>query len=743
MAKSSPINVTISGDYTDKEIKKAIRDLDSLRTDADKTSGKFGDMSKMAKVAGAAIAAGLAVGAAAAVSFTKDAVMAASNLAESQSKVGVVFGQQAQLVQNWAKNSALAFGQTEQQALEAAGTYGNLFQAFGLTQTAAREMSMTMVELAADLASFNNTSIDDAIEALRSGLSGETEPLKRFGIALNDARMKQEALALGIYDGNGALTAAQKAQAAYAVILNDTTLAQGDFERTSGGLANSLRIVEAQVKNLQTEFGTGFLESLIDVTNQSDDLKASLEDLRPTFREAGQNAGDLALGALQVTSNFYSMSRAIMSGNWDLVRRMLFATNEELVTLNQEALVGADSLSYYTARGSEMEAQLRANSAALRATAAATRDATGATLGLAEAQGQSNTRFQILAQLNKDPRWQDYKERMAANEQATRSMGGAASSTKQSMAELRSEMEKTFTQSMRDAITETTDSLAKGLESAKDKVTDFARNMQSTILQGFGIGKSFEGALNEEGKVNASAWIQAVDAEVAKWEWFGNVLQAVRGPGNDPARQALAEYLAGEGADKGGVMGQALIDNGLIVTMAEKMQLVRDQAGIVAQNMVPEFLKAGVDSAQNTYDGFKLAAGKGGPVYEALQGLMDRLAASMRRETTITVTTINRQINEVIGSFGYGGPRAMGGPVAADTAYLVGERGPELFVPDVSGSIVPNGGSPSSTGAVAGGGITLNVYAGMGTDGGDVGRQIVDALRQYERRNGPVPITVR
>jgi hypothetical protein len=743
MANPGGIKVTIVGDYTDKEIKKAIRDLESLRTDADKTSGKFGDMSKTAKVAGAAIAAGLAVGAAAAVSFTKDAVMAASNLAESQSKVGVVFGQQAQLVENWAKNSALAFGQTEQQALEAAGTYGNLFQAFGLTQTAAREMSMTMVELAADLASFNNTSIDDAIEALRSGLSGETEPLKRFGIALNDARMKQEALALGIYDGNGALNAAQKAQAAYAVILNDTTLAQGDYARTSDGLANSIRTVQAQLKNLQTDFGTGFLESLVDVTKQSGALKDQLDATRPIAREAGKDFGSLTKSLVDSASQTYLFYKALSSGDLVTAGALITATGEEFDNLALKVLQGANALPYYTQRGAELEAQLRATSAALRGQAAAARDSAAALAANDAATNNQNFRIAAANRFYQDAAVRTRDLAQSTEELNTQVRGSGASGAAKSLAELRSEMEKTFTQSMREAITGTIESLSSALTDAKAKVTDFANSMQNTILRGFGIGKSFEGALNEEGKVNASAWIQAVDAEVAKWEWFGNVLQAVRGPGNDPARQALAEYLAGEGADKGGVMGQALIENGLIDTMAMKMQLVRDQAGIVAQNMVPEFLKAGVDSAQNTYDGFKLAAGKGGPVYEALQGLMDRLAASMRRETTITVTTINRQINEVLGSYGYGGPRAMGGPVAADTAYLVGERGPELFVPDVSGSIVPNGGSPSSTGAVAGGGITLNVYAGMGTDGGDVGRQIVDALRQYERRNGPVPITVR
>lgn len=260
MAKA-PINVTISGDYNDRDIKRAIKDLQSLQKDGGKTSQSLGtsfkDIAAKAALVGGAIAG---VGA-----VINSFVQSASNLAESQSKVGVVFAENADEVMAWAKQSAVAFGQTEQQALEAAGTYGNLFQAFGLTRDAATEMSTTMVELAADLASFNNTSIDDAIEALRSGLSGETEPLKRLGVALNDSRMKAEAMALGIYEGTGALNAAQKAQAAYAVIMKDTTLAQGDFARTSDGLANQQRILEAQFGNLTAQIGTALLPAALAV----------------------------------------------------------------------------------------------------------------------------------------------------------------------------------------------------------------------------------------------------------------------------------------------------------------------------------------------------------------------------------------------------------------------------------------------------------------------------------------------
>ena len=194
------------------------------------------------------------------VAFAKDTVMAASNMAESLSKVRVVFGEGAAAVEAWGKTAADSMGISNQAALEAAGTYGNLFQAFGLGQGQAQDMSMSLVQLASDMASFNNTSIDDAITALRSGLSGETEPLKKFGVAMNEARLKTEALALGLIKSTSdALTPAAKAQAAYALIMKDTALAQGDYARTADGTANTMKTLQAKMEDAKVALGDALM----------------------------------------------------------------------------------------------------------------------------------------------------------------------------------------------------------------------------------------------------------------------------------------------------------------------------------------------------------------------------------------------------------------------------------------------------------------------------------------------------
>lgn len=138
-------------------------------------------------------------------------------------------------------------------------------KAAGLSGQDLAGFSTDFVGLAADLASFNNTSPEQAIEALRAGLRGESEPLRAYGVLLDDAALKARATELGIYSGTGALTQQQKVLAAQAEILAQTNTQQGDFAKTSGGLANQQRILSAGIENLSTSFGALLLPAMLGV----------------------------------------------------------------------------------------------------------------------------------------------------------------------------------------------------------------------------------------------------------------------------------------------------------------------------------------------------------------------------------------------------------------------------------------------------------------------------------------------
>lgn len=191
----------------------------------------------------------------------------ASDLTESLQKSNVVFGQNAKSIESWAETGANSFGLSKQKALEAASTYGNLFDSFGVGDKETYKMSKGLTQLAADMASFNNTSIDDAIFALRSGMTGITKPLKRYGVAVNDARVRQQAFDDGLIKSTkDAMSPAIKSQAIYALVMHDTKNAQGDFKRTSNQAANSLRTLTAHVQNAGASIGVILLPYVINAS---------------------------------------------------------------------------------------------------------------------------------------------------------------------------------------------------------------------------------------------------------------------------------------------------------------------------------------------------------------------------------------------------------------------------------------------------------------------------------------------
>lgn len=200
--------------------------------------------------------AGVAVG-----GFIKSAVSAASDLNETVSKSTVIFGQEAlPALEKFARGADKSLGQSQQQALDAAATFGIFGKSAGLSGQNLVGFSTKLTALAGDMASFSNTSPEEAITAIGAALRGETEPIRRYGVLIDDASTRQEALRLGIVKTTkDALTPQQRVLAVQSLIMKQTGAAQGDFARTSGGLANQQRILSAQFANAKASLGAGFL----------------------------------------------------------------------------------------------------------------------------------------------------------------------------------------------------------------------------------------------------------------------------------------------------------------------------------------------------------------------------------------------------------------------------------------------------------------------------------------------------
>jgi hypothetical protein len=239
------------------------------------------------------------------------AIKAASDFEESASKVDVIFGRASKSVKDFANDAAVSLGQSKQDVLNAAGVFGTFGKAAGLAGEDLGLFTTDFVTLATDLASFNNSTPEEAVMAIGAALRGESEPLRRYGILLDDATLKAEATTLGIYKGNKALTSQQKILAAQSAIYKQSGDAQGDFARTADGLANSQRTLTALFKNLQIELGQKLLPVTTDFVNALIDIKGALDDVPEPAKTATQKISDFVNKITNSINPLYQFYKAI------------------------------------------------------------------------------------------------------------------------------------------------------------------------------------------------------------------------------------------------------------------------------------------------------------------------------------------------------------------------------------------------------------------------------------------------
>lgn len=213
------------------------------------TLGNLGSkVKRFAKIAAAA-------GATAAAGFGVKAVKAASDLNETLSKSNTIFGKNAKAIEVWGEQAATSIGQSKQQALESAATFGNLFDQLGFAEDATADMSTQMVELASDFASFHNADVTQVLEAQTAAFRGEFDAVQRFVPTISAAAVQQKALEMGLAATSDELTQQQKALATQTLLVEGAGEAAGDFGRTSGSLANRVRILRSRFENFAAEFG--------------------------------------------------------------------------------------------------------------------------------------------------------------------------------------------------------------------------------------------------------------------------------------------------------------------------------------------------------------------------------------------------------------------------------------------------------------------------------------------------------
>jgi len=245
----------------EKQVGKSNVALEKISITAKKVGDTAGTVSnKMMPVTVAITAAGAA------------AIKMGSDYEESLNKVDVAFKDNTKEVEAWSKTTLDKFGIAGGTALDMAALFGDMATSMGLATDKAADMSMSLVGLAGDLASFKNIGIDQAQEALKGIFTGEGEALKTLGIVMTDTTLKEYALSKGIKKKYDEMTQSEKVQLRYNYVMEMTKNAQGDFQRTLGGTANSTRVLGESIKELSTEFGQQLLPIITPIIQKATEL---------------------------------------------------------------------------------------------------------------------------------------------------------------------------------------------------------------------------------------------------------------------------------------------------------------------------------------------------------------------------------------------------------------------------------------------------------------------------------------
>lgn len=261
--------ITADGKHVKASIKDITKAIDaegknwdkSAKNATDSIEKQFGNMASSIAKKLTALGVGTLL-----VNFGKQAVETASDLAEVQNVVDTVFGDGAQKIETWSKNAGTQFGLTELQAKKFTSTLGAMMKSSGLAGSQIVNMSTDLAGLASDMASFYNMDFETAFEKIRSGISGETMPLKQLGINMSVANLEAFALAQGLEKTFSEMDQGEQTMLRYQYLMSVTSDAQGDFAKTADGFANAQKRIQSAVTSIQGSVGTIFLPALADAT---------------------------------------------------------------------------------------------------------------------------------------------------------------------------------------------------------------------------------------------------------------------------------------------------------------------------------------------------------------------------------------------------------------------------------------------------------------------------------------------
>ncbi len=297
-------------------------DMNQAQSKVDQAFNKWG---KRMAIAGAAIVGSVVAVSGASIKMAMDAV-------ESENLFEVAMGGMAESTRQWSNELSSALGLNSYEIRENVATLYQMASSMGLSSEASATLSKGLTELAYDMASFYNLDPEEAFNKLRAGISGETEPLKRLGILVDETTVKNVAYTEGIAKQGEELTQQQKVQARYIAIMQQTSNAQGDLGRTLDSPTNQLRVLQSQIKETSINLGMAMLPAMQKVLNL---IKPVVTGLSSWVKEHGNLAAAIlaVVGAGGALLIFLGLMPKILIG-FDAIREAIHLFRIALHGLN-------------------------------------------------------------------------------------------------------------------------------------------------------------------------------------------------------------------------------------------------------------------------------------------------------------------------------------------------------------------------------------------------------------------------
>jgi hypothetical protein len=452
--------------------------------------------------------------------------------------------------------------------------FDRLVRSIGDTQGATDALRLAM-----DVSAGTGKSLDSVVQALGKAYDGNTAGLSRLGAGID-----KTVLATGNMD----------------TITQDLSRTFGGQAKTAAGTyQGQLNRLAVGFGELQESFGAGFLNALGKTESKTGDLMSAMEDLQPALEDLGAAAGDLVV---QLAGMVTASDKAAKAGknfleapNWAELGDLITGAAEANQFFNS-TLVGTIPVIGPTIN------MLLELTGAYDALAGSTEQAYGGVSRTAMAMGKgapevdknsaATSRWNAIAAANDavvKSNGGNLKQYFAALDKGTTSTGSATKET--DLLTTAFDLQRGIVEKLRTTL----DSQVSDLEKATEAAKEYSTTLATQLLGGIDLG-----AAQQTGADLGISTLEAFDRQIAEAEWFGNVLSSIKSSGAD---QRLIDQLAALGPAAGGKLAQEMLDKGLVQTFSDRLVDVVAVANTTAQAMVPEFLTAGIDSAEDFVDG--------------------------------------------------------------------------------------------------------------------------------------------